>query len=240
MQPERRFYNSITAEALCEAGHFVLYGQKLQVFSLTHSALLTQLECPAWTQPRFDALDLLHAAQICSGNFHTLPTPAEAAEILNAHDFTAQVEIWKNYCETCTSAPHVKSDPTQLGSKLSAPDEQITAAFLHLHSNLTDREIWHGCYGKTIWLSAALAEQLSGKSNIATEEDLAAIAHAESEEGQRESEDSIRLFNAIEARYAADLAACQSEAERDYARRAYKARLRDFAKLDPETLEVRA
>ena len=78
MQPERRFYNSITAEALCEAGHFVLYGQKLQVFSLTHSALLTQLECPAWTQTRFDALDLLHAAQICSGNFHTLPTPEES------------------------------------------------------------------------------------------------------------------------------------------------------------------
>ena len=240
MQPERRFYNSITAEALCKAGHFVLYGQTLQVFSLTHSAILTQLECPAWVSPAFSALDLLHAAQICTGNFHTLPSPEQAVEILATHDFAAQAEIWRTYCETCTSAPHVKSDENQLGSKFSAPDEQITAAFLHLHSNLTDAEIWHGCYGKNIWLSAALAEQLSGKSNIATEEDLAEAAHASSEEGQREAEISIRLFNAIEARYAADLEACTSDAERDYAHRAYKARIRDFANLDPETLEVRA
>tara|TARA_R110000868_G_scaffold177691_9_gene416713 strand:- start:2014 stop:2736 length:723 start_codon:yes stop_codon:yes gene_type:complete len=239
MQPERRFYNSITAEALCEAGHFVIYGQTLQVFSLTHSALLTQLECAAWTQPVFTELDLLHAAQICSGNFHTIPTPAEAAEILETWDFAAQAEIWRTYCATCAAAPHPKTDTNTLGTKLSVPDEQITAAFLHLHSNLTDREIWHGCYGKIIWLTAALAEQLSGKSSITTEQDLAAIAHAESEEGQRESEEARELFLAIEARYAADLAACQSEAERDYARRAYKARLRDFAKLDPETLEVR-
>lgn len=239
MQPERRFYNSITAEALCEAGHFVLYGQKLQVFSLTHSAILTQLECPAWTQPRFDALDLLHAAQICSGNFHTLPSPAEAAELLETHDFAEQVEIWKTYCRTCTTTPHLKTSTEQLGTPYSTPDEQITAAFLHLHSNLTDTEIWHGCYGKLMWLAATIGEQLTGRSNIASEEDLAEIAAASSEAGQREAEDSVRLFNAIEARYAADLENCTSEAERDYAHRAYKARLRDFEKLDPVTLEVR-
>ncbi|NBW10135.1 MAG: hypothetical protein EBR82_19115 [Caulobacteraceae bacterium] len=238
MQPERRFYNSITAEALCESGHFVLYGHTLSVFSLTHSALLTQLQCPAWVAASYNALDLLHAALICSGAL-TLPSPEQAAKTIAAHDFAAQCEIWSAYCEACTSSPIARTSPDHLGSKLSAPDEMVTAAFLHQHSNLTEREIWHGCYGKNNWLLASISEQLTGKSAIVTDEDLAEIQRAESEEGQRKSEDDKALFAAIEARYTEDLLACKSPEERDYARRAYLARLRDFQKLDPLTLEVR-
>ena len=179
---EARFYTSMIATALCEAGRFVLFGIQLRPLCLLHTVQLDALENPLWNGGDFDESDLWIAAQICASDnpvlFDTPPEPL-------AHDFADAIRVWREYLRACAAAPEVKSNiGNAQGNRLKAPRELLVATYLVRMLNITLSEAWRMPVGLAYWYLESAREQEEGDSWILTEDESKHLDYLNSPEGK--------------------------------------------------------
>lgn len=177
---ETRLFNSLTAEALCKAGRFVVYGFTLEPFCLLHSRQLDDLANPIWTGTGdIEAADLIIAAQICS---QTEPLIDLGQVDPSAFDTASEADTWNQYLRVCGGRPEMKQASAPSGTPLTSPTEMLVVAYLIQHTTLTAHEVWRMPYGMAFWYFESVKEQRTGEAMILTEREQAEIERLMREE----------------------------------------------------------
>jgi hypothetical protein len=141
-----------------------------------------------------------------------LPPPEEAADILAAHDFPDQYEVWERYLATCHATPHTRPGGSSGGGgrTLHAPIELIVVAYLMRHTSLTEERAWTMPAGLAYWYFEAIREQESGHSQIIAEAEMLSLLSGPTAEEAAISAANCQRMAALENERARRIKRCKT------------------------------
>lgn len=147
-----------------------VYGYALKPFCLLHSLQLEALESPLFCGGIAKPHDILIAAQICST--YKVRTGYNRAFLRRILCCAVKEELkFLAYLVESRSLPELANVPSSGGGPLRAPWQLVVVTSLIRNTSLTWKQAWTMPEGQAMWLFYSIREQVSGKSEIYSEEE---------------------------------------------------------------------
>jgi len=171
-------------------GRHRVYGYALKPFCLLHSLQLEAIESPLVTGEEVKSTDLIIAAQICSEYQRFYQGFNRGLWRRLRFNKDKEEAKFRLYLAESKSRPDLYDAPSDGGAgPLRAPWQMVIVTFLIRNANITRREAWTMPEGEALWNFYSIREQVSGKSDIYSEEEQ--ISEAEE---LRDREENAELW----------------------------------------------